>query len=193
MSVYIKTNKMLKPILTTLPSTVIQSVILAFIMTNDLRYLYFLIPMFSQELLNKGLKKIFNKPRPNSSGGILTVLKSGNEVPYGCHVYPTGTYSVSSGMPSGHAQTSWFAATFWILFLMGKNRSQWVSMSLLMLLATAVCVQRVHAKCHSLSQVIVGGLFGILFGIISYLLCNKFLGEKYFPYPFDDKIKKKKK
>jgi membrane-associated phospholipid phosphatase len=94
--------------------------------------------------------------------------------PAGCGVYPTcRAGSHTYGMPSGHAQITSFAATYWTLMIWngrtgtqrslgkGDNSLGWiVPTATLWLLSLAVWIQRVHSRCHSVTQIVVGAACG---------------------------------
>ena len=67
------------------------------------------------------------------------------------------------GMPSGHAQTSFYILAF--IYLVTRNI---VLSSVLLLLSVIVVVQRVVYNEHTIIQVLVGSIVGGLFGIIVY-------------------------
>ena len=66
-------------------------------------------------------------------------------------------------MPSGHAQTSFFITTF--LYLVTRN--SWIAFSFLLLSFIVMC-QRVVYNEHTILQVLVGAIIGILFGFFIY-------------------------
>ena len=71
------------------------------------------------------------------------------------------------GMPSGHAQTSFFITMFIYLCLRQKN-----IFYLFFIYSLFICYQRVKFEYHSISQVIVGSLVGALFGYFMYTLAR---------------------
>jgi len=85
------------------------------------------------------------------------------------------------GFPSGHSQESSFVATILTLYLINNDKkNKNIYITLLWILNISVMYQRVSAGCHTLLQVIVGDLFGILFGILSYYqICHRFFPDKF--------------
>lgn len=84
---------------------------------------------------------------------------------------PPGHKTKSYGMPSGHSQEAWGFATYMIL----KNMSYGYALFdirnvILSGLAIFIMYSRVYLNCHTVQQVIVGGLFGILFGSLGFTL-----------------------
>lgn len=92
----------------------------------------------------------------------------------------------SYGMPSGHSQVTWCVVTYLLLHIYSKKdtllkdftnndklRKMYLGIVSLILLtfATLVSYSRVYVEyCHTLQQVIVGGLIGIIFGIVIYYI-----------------------
>lgn len=175
-------NNKIRPIITSAPATLIQSSLIASLFTYDKKYFIFALLLIGQDLLNgKVIKPMFNQPRPGTTGGFL----DDGYTPYGCSVYATGKPSTSSGMPSGHSQTVFFAATFWSLFFIGKYglKKNLLKIILFYLLAIIVASQRKLSNCHSGAQILVGSLIGVTLGFSLYMLCFKIFGEKHFPNP----------
>mmetsp|Transcript_19063 Transcript_19063/g.31216 ORF Transcript_19063/g.31216 Transcript_19063/m.31216 type:complete len:189 (-) Transcript_19063:122-688(-) len=97
--------------------------------------------------------------------------------------YPT--ISTTSGMPSGHAQTSWFMCVVLIQYLVKESNfgpiQMAVSSTYILAVATltslsrtkyggVLCV-RVKGQArppHTVEQVVAGGVFGVVFGLIAY-------------------------
>lgn len=74
---------------------------------------------------------------------------------------------LKGGMPSGHSAIAFSAAT--ILTLFTKNT---LVMSLSLLMALMVAQSRIEAKVHSLAEVIIGSLLGILVTVLIFQLFN---------------------
>ncbi len=113
-------------------------------------FIFYLIFVFVNEGLTRYLKLIFKQPRPIGYGDnteMRTVYR-------GAHLY---------GMPSGHAQSVFFSLTYaWFV----------LESPYLFLVELFICFvslyQRVKYRRHTLNQVLVGSLFGIGFGALSY-------------------------
>jgi len=72
------------------------------------------------------------------------------------------------GMPSGHALSISFFATFMILSIKYKNAlHNSIKNILFILLAVAGMWQRVYVKCHTTFQVICGSIIGITLGVVT--------------------------
>ncbi len=108
-------------------------------------------------ILNGVLKTTFQEARP--SGGIP--LYEGEEEYYKGDKY---------GMPSGHAQSVFFALTY--LYLVKHSI---YSLLLELCVALITCYQRWKYRRHTISQILVGSLTGILFGGLSFSLTKKYI------------------
>lgn len=98
-----------------------------------------------------------------------------NNICTGCGAFPStgattgATSGKSRGMQSGHAQSMAFATIYWIMFLYYTDKKIKTVDTRNRLIIGSILIQRIHSKCHSLLQVIVGSIFGI----ISYILSNR--------------------
>ena len=82
-----------------------------------------------------------------------------------CGLFINNKESTSYGLPSGHSQIAWLFTTYKILNLEEKN-SHLISI-LLIGLATLISYSRVRwAKCHTIQQVVLGGVFGIILATV---------------------------
>lgn len=117
---------------------------------------YFLVGLFMNTILNLVLKGLIQQPRPEFNTRQLDIFLRNNGLRYvlGSDVF---------GMPSGHAQTSFYILAF--IYLVTRNI---VLSSVLLLLSVIVVVQRVVYNEHTIIQVLVGSIVGGLFGIIVY-------------------------
>ena len=110
-----------------------------------LDYVY-IIGLFLSSLLNMILKKIIRQPRPQHKSSYFAGF--GNE---------------KYGMPSGHAQMSFYTTIYVYLKLRNIN-----IFCFYLLYSLFICYQRVVEKYHTRFQVIVGALVGSLFGYFIY-------------------------
>ncbi len=90
------------------------------------------------------------------------------------------------GMPSGHSQTAWFIFIFMVLYLndiiqkkkqnssTSKNTyyNLWLAFGIILGLIISIYISysRVAVGCHTIQQVILGGILGMIFGTISYFI-----------------------
>ena len=182
-----KINSIGKNILTSSPYTIYQAGLLAWLVTGDIKYGVFTFlavimgdgaNYFEKKIARYVMEKLGYKKegaRPNGCG------TSSGENCTGCGIYSSSKTSHTWGMPSGHAQITSFAATYWTIYVWIKYREETdkekkqalftsaiVSSIVMWLLAFAVWSQRVYSKCHSIFQIIVGMVIGIGFGILGY-------------------------
>ena len=117
---------------------------------------YFVVGVFFNFIVNMILKGVIKQPRPEFNTKAFNIALHTNSMRYifGYDIY---------GMPSGHAQTSFFITTF--LYLVTRN--SWIAFSFLLLSFIVMC-QRVVYNEHTILQVLVGAIIGILFGFFIY-------------------------
>jgi membrane-associated phospholipid phosphatase len=117
---------------------------------------YFVVGVCLSFILNNILKGVIKQPRPEFNTKAVSIALQTNAMRYvlGYDLY---------GMPSGHAQTSFFITTF--LYLV--TRHVWIAFSFLLLSLIVMC-QRVVYNEHTILQVLLGAIVGILFGFFVY-------------------------
>ncbi len=90
--------------------------------------------------------------------------------------------SSSFGMPSGHSQIGWFFFIYGTLYIAEHIQSKfnthksihekriWFAFAIcfLFIMAITMSISRVYLNCHTIQQVIVGGIIGICLGLLSY-------------------------
>jgi dolichyldiphosphatase len=154
-------------------------------------YYFILYPIFAfiNLIVNKILKNItkyiYNKFNIKS----LPIIGQGVR-PKGalnCGVIPSQKLSKSFGMPSGHSQNAWFLFGFMLLYLINNYKKEkndttsqiWlgISISVLFIITISVSISRVYINCHTIQQVIIGGMIGLILGSLAYLLA-KYIVEK---------------
>ena len=117
---------------------------------------YFFIGVCLSFIVNNIMKGVIKQPRPEFNTKAVSIALQTNAMRYvlGYDIY---------GMPSGHAQTSFFITTF--LYLVTRNI--WFAFTFLLLSFLVMC-QRVVYNEHTILQVFVGAIVGILFGVLIY-------------------------
>lgn len=92
--------------------------------------------------------------------------------------------SKSFGMPSGHSQLIWGLNTYLILTLIYNqieisnngnlnNLYNIILASFLVFVSILVSYSRIYKhNCHTLHQVVIGGIIGILYGLVAYYYKN---------------------
>ena len=157
------------------PLITIVSPLLSFFLTNDIDLLLLSITL----LLNDGLNHFLKY-------SVLRPLMGKNKYPIiGYGLRPNGAKDCglfvgckdplskkeSYGMPSGHSQNVMLFSTYAILTLMNGNytdRMKNIGYVLFSLLAIGIMYSRVYLKCHTVQQVIIGGLLGLILGYIYF-------------------------
>ena len=148
--------------------------------------IYFIVSI-SNHTFKEISKIIYNLLNTKS----LSVLGSGSRPPNAnsCAFILDNSTATSYGMPSGHSQTAWTFATYFLLKIIknwynkynnNKNISIidyiWLVVSCILIFSSAIYISysRVYIEgCHTLQQVIVGGFIGIVSGFLIYY-CEKY-------------------
>eukprot|EP01086_Lenisia_limosa_P000440 TRINITY_DN10798_c0_g1_i1.p1 TRINITY_DN10798_c0_g1~~TRINITY_DN10798_c0_g1_i1.p1 ORF type:complete len:143 (+),score=6.17 TRINITY_DN10798_c0_g1_i1:22-429(+) len=102
----------------------------------------FLVLQLTNELLNLGLKKIVNQPRPH------------------------GANQSDNGMPSSHTQFMFFFFTIFFMQFMEKRRLGHIEAMASFVAALIVGFSRFYLGYHSLDQVFVGAVAGVISGCV---------------------------
>jgi len=105
-----------------------------------------------------------------------------------CGTYLDGLLSTTYGMPSGHSQIAWSVAIYFILKIIKKwyNNDKdnkpitilgymWLILSCIFILgiATYISYSRVYIEgCHTIQQVIIGGILGSIMGFLVFFFEN---------------------
>lgn len=185
-------------IITSSPYTIYQAGFLATLISGDITYAVFsalaivmgngmthLEKLISKEFLNSRVGK-----RPSGCGTIKGDKDAISNC-IGCGIFSQpGKKSETWGMPSGHAQITAFAATFWTIYisLRVKNekdseekkkqrRRAIITIPIIWGLAAVVWIQRVVVKCNTPAQCTVGVIIGGVLGLISYAIVSKILAN----------------
>ena len=180
-----KLASVFKNALTAAPYTIYQGAILGSVVSGDPKYVFFaLLAIVMGDGFNAVEKVIAKKlmgktsavgARPSGCGIAKGVQCTG------CGIYPAcGKSSHTWGMPSGHAQITSFAATYWTIYVWmrcktagtkdkKKLRIQAIVATLIMWsLSVMVWSQRVYSGCHTALQIIIGALLGSALGVGGY-------------------------
>ncbi len=127
--------------------------IISYIITGKIEYLYVLIGIVLIEIFIKISRIILPKNqyflRPNDASN-CSICNDG------------GDYSNRIGMPSGHVLMTTFIVYIYLLDL--SNNSNFYQYICGILIIFLVALSRVKKQCHTIPQVIVGAVLGILFG-----------------------------
>jgi membrane-associated phospholipid phosphatase len=191
-------NKLRKALLPTLsrtsPVLILFFALLNCILNPSYNSFYLLIILIALFPVNWVIKHLIVQPiykllKTNS----LPLLGIGSRPPgaTSCTFILDDISSTSYGMPSGHSQMIWTFGTYMICKLIDKwhktttdpattNQMQgigyiWVICTTLILLSMMIYVSysRVYIEgCHTIQQVIVGGILGVLIGFLVYYYEN---------------------
>jgi membrane-associated phospholipid phosphatase len=145
-------------------------------------FIMYFIECISNHAFKKCFKFIYNLINTKS----LPILGTGSRPPNAnsCAFILDNSISKSYGMPSGHSQTAWTVATYLICKIIQKFKSTknitfidyiWIVGSCIILLGSAIYISysRLYIEgCHTIQQVIVGGIIGIAFGYVIYYFEN---------------------
>jgi membrane-associated phospholipid phosphatase len=131
---------------------------------NKNLFFYYTVGIFANAVLNIIFKGIIQEPRPMFDNKKVALLKT-----YGKdYFFQNGIPFDIFGMPSGHAQASFFSTIF--IYLTFKQRNL---LYIYIPLTLLTCYQRVQFDYHSISQVIIGGIVGTAFGYFVYQLAKE--------------------
>jgi len=116
--------------------------------------IWYLILLLISHLMSFELKKIIKQPRPKN----IKALDGdyGNKYKY--------------GMPSYHAQLTFFSITF--LYLLYGNK---LLLIIELLISFIIIYQAYSYNRHTLEQLFVGAFIGIITGYLSFLIIKKFI------------------
>lgn len=137
------------------PYAIVIISLLAFLISNDLLYIRFAFYSFLTMLLYTFLKKMAEK----SDLPDYLVNRPRNTLGY-C--------SSDSGMPSGHAMIAGLTASFWLMYIWNQDEtrlSKIVRSSLVLIIAGLIFWNRIENDCHTITQVLVGAIIGIILGM----------------------------
>ena len=155
------------------PVIIVFSSILNSLITNTNQGYILSLVLLLTNLFNHIIKEYLFKPI--MSNNYISIFGYGKR-PTGaknCGLFKDGRVSTSYGMPSGHSQTSTLFSTYLILNILNKDDLniyyKLISIMFLVILPLLVMYSRVYwAKCHTLQQVIFGGVIGIILGYYVY-------------------------
>lgn len=168
------------------PYMIYFSALSGWMITNDPWALGFFVAVL---LLGEGMnhvEKFLAKRIVQSSGLDETLWARPNPPPTGCGIFEKcgAGGSKTWGFPSGHAQITTFAATFWTLYILKNPRVRWskqhkaIIISLLWVIAIAVWYTRVKIGCHNVFQIAGGCAFGAGLGVAGYYIVDRIINQK---------------
>jgi membrane-associated phospholipid phosphatase len=140
-------------------------------------FFYYTVGIFANAVLNLILKGIIQEPRPIFDDKKVRLLKTHGKDSF----YQNGIPFDIFGMPSGHAQASFFSTIF-IYLVFKQTNILYIYIPLTLL----TCYQRVKFDYHSISQIIIGGIVGLAFGYFVYQLAREKIKNRIREKPDDD-------
>ena len=156
-------NETIDGFLRVYPLLIIFYVVIAyFINNNNTNKLFFIFTLFNI-LSNNILKNVIFK---NLMGDKNYEWIGTGKRPDGaknCGLFKSDKMSTSYGMPSGHSQHSIAFPTFILFNSLTDNK---YVIYILYLIGIGVLYSRIYYKCHTIQQVIVGGLIGFVGAVL---------------------------
>lgn len=130
---------------------------------NKNMFFYYTIGLFANSIINIIMKGIVQEPRPMYDNKKMYLLTHQAKN----YFFQNGIPFDMFGMPSGHAQTSFFSTAF-IYFALKHNNIFYLYLASSIL----TCYQRVSLNYHTISQVIIGAIVGFSFAHLVYQLAK---------------------
>jgi len=160
-----------------------------FFLKQDFASFYFAIVTILVAMSNSVLKQIFRSIYSLLGINEAPILGKGGRpkgaTNCGAFLKFPDTESNTFGMPSGHSQSIWFFVSYIILSMYDKHNTlfntkhlndkvKFVSIFCLIFFAFLTSYSRVVIdKCHTIQQVIVGAIIGIIMAYVAFILKDK--------------------
>jgi membrane-associated phospholipid phosphatase len=141
---------------------------------NNINYLLFFVGgTILNNILNILLKYIIREPRPTKDKTIIEIgIANGERVGFDKY-----------GMPSGHAQNCGFVLAYTTPILNSP-----IITGLFLILSFVSLFQRYLYNNHSVLQLTIGLIIGIIIGYVSYLVASKYIRGQINPKEDDNYI-----
>ena len=127
-----------------------------YIYTHNPREIIAILGVFGSNMISESIKHLIigtSSPRPKGA--------------YDCNLLCTdGLQEGRPGMPSGHSG----AVAFFVGYYWTETNNKWIKCALL-LFASMIMYSRYIKRCHTIEQIIAGGLFGAGMSIIVKRIC----------------------
>jgi membrane-associated phospholipid phosphatase len=134
---------------------------------------FFLGGYIINAIFNLILKTLIKQPRPSQDKKLIEIgVVNG-------HRFSLDKY----GMPSGHAQTCGFSLTFVALAL-----QNFFVTTVYIIISIITLFQRYLNKNHTIIQLIVGFVLGLIFGYITFLIAQKYVQGNVKMKPDEDAL-----
>jgi membrane-associated phospholipid phosphatase len=140
-------------------------------------FAFYNIGFVANILLNIVLKGIFKQPRPfDNLSQFHLAMKTGKRF-----IFKDGFYYDIFGMPSGHAESVFYSITFLFMSLQHLN-----CFFLFCLISFITMAQRVIFQHHTLFQVFIGAIVGMLIGYSTFYFSQQNIKGDIREKPDDD-------
>lgn len=147
----------------------IISVVLLFALDKTKLLLYYIAGFGINIILNILLKGLIKQPRPMNDNQLFNII---NNKKHGLHFMDNIPFN-AYGMPSGHAQLVLYSLIFIFLSLKTHRYIYFYLILLYALVCFITLYQRVAYDFHTIFQVIVGSLLGLMIGGFIYYIYLK--------------------
>ena len=144
---------------------------------NNNMFFYYVVGQLLDFILNPILKTIIQQPRPCFDSKELQLALKNNKR----FLYKDGIPYDIFGMPSGHAESAAFSTAFVYLAL---RKTNWLYVYLIM--TAIVMYQRVNTNEHTILQVIIGAIVGVVFANTMYYFSEKNIQGRIREKPDDN-------
>jgi membrane-associated phospholipid phosphatase len=133
----------------------------------------YVINFYANDILKKGFKQLYNMLNTDYIPLLGRGSRPDGATNSGYFLKLNKPKALTFGMPSGHAQKSWFMTTYLSYKMIESNNNIYIkafSISSMILLSSYVSSSRIHIeKCHTLNQVLWGQLIGMCMGYGTFL------------------------
>jgi membrane-associated phospholipid phosphatase len=172
-------------ILRVMPVMTIFYAVINILLNPGYKSVILLISLIYDKIINVSLKTLAEYGYDLYDKEELTLLGRGKR-PDGaknttCFLKYPEKASNTFGMPSGHSQNAWLFAIYLIMHILYNNfylneyfNNKFINIlkllniTLIIFFSLMVSISRVIEKCHTIQQVIVGGLIGCILGYYTY-------------------------
>jgi membrane-associated phospholipid phosphatase len=181
-------NKIFATLARTSPVLILFGAFFSCILQPSYSSFYLLVLIVFTSIFNFGLKNLVSKPIYKLSGKNELPLIGMGSRPKGansCDLTIDGKHASSFGMPSGHSQIIWTVGIYLLCRIINNNYYKandlgntmntlsimWlvISCTVIFFVMIYVSYSRVYIEgCHTIQQVIIGGLIGSAVGFIAF-------------------------
>eukprot|EP01103_Thecamoeba_quadrilineata_P007749 TRINITY_DN17583_c0_g1_i1.p1 TRINITY_DN17583_c0_g1~~TRINITY_DN17583_c0_g1_i1.p1 ORF type:complete len:197 (+),score=17.58 TRINITY_DN17583_c0_g1_i1:42-632(+) len=149
-------------LITHLPFVLVLGLISLIVINREVHWIFFFFGQILNLAFNSLLKNIIRQPRPTKST------------------------SLDYGMPSSHSSYVFFFCAYLTCFVILKTKytptTRSFVIAVLAFIAIIVGYSRIHLAFHTLEQVIVGMILGIITGTSWYFFVQNYLLPVYSPW-----------